>query len=93
MRAGMSSSDADIARQRWTPLGEGVRDVLSGEEAQEGLRCGQGKRCIGPRRRAGESRERPHIAASPLPLVATKIELDPILGWAKNEFGTDPSLV
>jgi hypothetical protein len=25
MRAGMSSSDADIARQRWTPLGEGVR--------------------------------------------------------------------
>ena len=24
---------------------------------------------------------------------ATKIELDPILGRAKNEFGTDPSLV
>jgi hypothetical protein len=31
--------------------------------------------------------------ASPLPLVATKIELDPILGWAKNEFSTDPSQV
>jgi hypothetical protein len=27
-----------------------------------------------------------------IPLSATKIELDPILGRAKNEFGTDPSL-
>ena len=26
-----------------------------------------------------------------IPLSATKIELDPILGRAKNEFGTDPS--
>ena len=40
--------------------------------------------CRGTRRKRIEMR---------IPLSATKIELDPILGRAKNEFGTDPSLV
>jgi hypothetical protein len=63
--------------------------------------------CRGTRRkrvemRAGQAEHRTEAASLRIagkdrilriPLSATKIQLDPILGWAKNEFGANLSLV